>query len=144
MEWMVAELSRTGGCHGQSNLPQAAYRTPGDRSVQRFHFRGREGMGSPEGRCRGKRLHSSYAAGVDRRTERGASHLLCDASPVPSRRLRDLDVHRADSEANGCIPHMLQVLTAARNAGLHIFYAMHRRYRPGDYETWTYIAPIQK
>jgi len=24
------------------------------------------------------------------------------------------------------------------------FYALHRRYRPGDYETWKYIAPIQK
>src|SRR6266700_4171970 len=23
-------------------------------------------------------------------------------------------------------------------------YALHRRYRPGDYETWKYIAPIQK
>jgi nicotinamidase-related amidase len=39
---------------------------------------------------------------------------------------------------------MLQVLTAARKAGLHISYALHRRYRPGDYETWKYIAPIQK
>jgi ureidoacrylate peracid hydrolase len=24
------------------------------------------------------------------------------------------------------------------------FYALHRRYHPGDYETWKYIAPIQK
>jgi ureidoacrylate peracid hydrolase len=23
-------------------------------------------------------------------------------------------------------------------------YALHRRYRPGDYETWKYIAPIQR
>jgi len=46
--------------------------------------------------------------------------------------------------ANGCIPHMLQVLNAARKAGLRVFYALHRRYRPGDYETWKYIAPIQK
>jgi nicotinamidase-related amidase len=28
--------------------------------------------------------------------------------------------------------------------GLRVFYAPHRRYRPGDYETWKYIAPIQK
>jgi ureidoacrylate peracid hydrolase len=48
------------------------------------------------------------------------------------------------AEANNCVPHMLQVLHAARNAGLHVFYAMHHRYRPGDYETWKYIAPIQK
>lgn len=25
-----------------------------------------------------------------------------------------------------------------------VFYALHHRYRPGDYENWTYIAPIQK
>src|SRR5262249_24052827 len=40
--------------------------------------------------------------------------------------------------------NMLRSLDAARKAGLHVFYAMHRRYRPGDYETWKYIAPIQK
>ena len=51
---------------------------------------------------------------------------------------------RAVAEANGCVPHMLQVLNAAREAKLGVFYAMHRRYRPGDYETWKYIAPIQR
>jgi nicotinamidase-related amidase len=39
---------------------------------------------------------------------------------------------------------MLQVLNAARHAKLRVFYAMHHRYRPGDYETWKYVAPIQK
>jgi nicotinamidase-related amidase len=39
---------------------------------------------------------------------------------------------------------MQQVLNAARKAKLRVFFAMHHRYRPGDYETWTYIAPIQK
>ena len=48
------------------------------------------------------------------------------------------------AEANDCIPHMMQVLDAARDAGIRVFYALHRRYRPGDYETWKYIAPIQK
>ncbi|MBV9145961.1 MAG: cysteine hydrolase [Acidobacteria bacterium] len=48
------------------------------------------------------------------------------------------------AEANGCVPNMLQVLTAARAAKLHVFYALHRRYRPGDYEDWKYIAPTQK
>jgi nicotinamidase-related amidase len=48
------------------------------------------------------------------------------------------------AEANQCIPHMAQVLEAARNVGIRVFYALHRRYRPGDYETWKYIAPIQK
>ncbi|HET9385728.1 MAG TPA: hypothetical protein VFO67_11315 [Gemmatimonadales bacterium] len=37
---------------------------------------------------------------------------------------------------------MLQVLNAAK-AKLQIFYALHHRYRPSDYETWKYIAPIQ-
>lgn len=48
------------------------------------------------------------------------------------------------AEANGCIPHMAQVLDAARRAGIRVFYALHRRYRPGDYETWRYVAPIQQ
>src|SRR5690348_16732409 len=48
------------------------------------------------------------------------------------------------AETNQCIPHMKQVLEAARKAGIRIFYFMHHRYRAGDYETWTYIAPIQK
>jgi nicotinamidase-related amidase len=48
------------------------------------------------------------------------------------------------AEANNCVPNMLRILEAARKAGLHVFYAMHHRYRPGDYETWKYIAPIQK
>ena len=48
------------------------------------------------------------------------------------------------AEANDCVPHMLQVLTAARKARLRVFYALHHRYRPGDYETWKYVAPIQK
>jgi len=48
------------------------------------------------------------------------------------------------AEANDCIPHMMAVLAAARNARLRVFYALHRRYRPGDYETWKYIAPVQK
>jgi ureidoacrylate peracid hydrolase len=51
---------------------------------------------------------------------------------------------RAVAEANNCVPHMLEVLNAARQASLRVFYALHHRYRPGDYETWKYIAPIQK
>src|SRR5262249_21104192 len=48
------------------------------------------------------------------------------------------------AEANQCVPHMLQVLNAARKTGLRVFYAIHHRYRHGDFETWKYIAPIQK
>ena len=51
---------------------------------------------------------------------------------------------KAVAEANSCVPHMAQVLNAARKAGLRVFYALHHRYRPGDYETWKYIAPVQK
>jgi ureidoacrylate peracid hydrolase len=51
---------------------------------------------------------------------------------------------KAVADANRCVPHMLQILTAARQAGIRVFYALHHRYRPGDYETWRYIAPIQK
>jgi ureidoacrylate peracid hydrolase len=51
---------------------------------------------------------------------------------------------KAVAEANDCVPHMLEILTAARKAALQVFYAMHHRYRPGDYETWKYIAPIQR
>ncbi|WP_458316464.1 isochorismatase family cysteine hydrolase [Mycolicibacterium brisbanense] len=48
------------------------------------------------------------------------------------------------AEANGCVPHMVQVLGAARAAGIRVFYALHRRYRPGDYETWQHVAPVQR
>jgi ureidoacrylate peracid hydrolase len=51
---------------------------------------------------------------------------------------------KAVAEANDCVPHMSRVLDAARNAGIRVFYALHHRYRPGDYETWKYIAPVQK
>ena len=51
---------------------------------------------------------------------------------------------KAVAEANNCVPHMLEVLQAARKAKLRVFYAMHHRYRPGDYETWKYVAPIQR
>ena len=51
---------------------------------------------------------------------------------------------RGVAEANNCIPHMTAVLDAARRAQLRVLYALHRRYRPGDYETWKYIAPVQK
>jgi hypothetical protein len=51
---------------------------------------------------------------------------------------------QARAEANGCVSHMLQVLNAARQSELRIFYALHHRYRPRDYETWKYLAPIQQ
>ena len=51
---------------------------------------------------------------------------------------------KAVAESNRCVPNMSRTLNAARQAQLRVFYAMHHRYRPGDYETWEYIAPIQK
>src|SRR5689334_8845458 len=51
---------------------------------------------------------------------------------------------KAVAETNNCVPHMLRILNAARGAKLRVFYAMHHRYRPGDYESWKYIAPIQR
>jgi ureidoacrylate peracid hydrolase len=48
------------------------------------------------------------------------------------------------AEANNCVPNMLQVLNAARKAELCVLYALHHRYRPGNYETWKYVAPIEK
>jgi ureidoacrylate peracid hydrolase len=51
---------------------------------------------------------------------------------------------KAMAEANHCVSNMLQVLNAVRNAGIRVFYALHRQYRPGDYETWKYVAPTQK
>ena len=46
------------------------------------------------------------------------------------------------AEANKCVPNMRQVLNAARRAELRVLYALHRRYCPGDYETWKYVAAI--
>jgi nicotinamidase-related amidase len=51
---------------------------------------------------------------------------------------------QAVAESNNCVAHMQQVLDVARKAEIRIFYAMHHRYRAGDYETWKYIAPIQR
>src|SRR5262245_44052460 len=51
---------------------------------------------------------------------------------------------RSVAEVNSCVPNMLRTLNTARKARLPIFYALHHRYRPGDYETWKYIAPIQR
>ena len=45
------------------------------------------------------------------------------------------------AEANDCVPHMLQVLNAVRKAELRVFYALHRRYRQGDYETGNLWRP---
>src|SRR5262245_37006946 len=50
----------------------------------------------------------------------------------------------AVADGNHCVEHMLEVLHAARKAQLRVVYVPHRRYRPGDYESWKHIAPVQK
>ncbi|MFZ0593103.1 MAG: hypothetical protein WAM39_21780 [Bryobacteraceae bacterium] len=52
--------------------------------------------------------------------------------------------HQGFAEGNRCIPHMLRFLDAARRTGIRAFYALRRQYRPGDYDTWKYVAPIQR
>jgi ureidoacrylate peracid hydrolase len=51
---------------------------------------------------------------------------------------------KTTAESNRCVPHMAEVMGAARSAGVRVFYALHHRYRPGDYETWDYMAPVQE
>ena len=51
---------------------------------------------------------------------------------------------REVAEANGCVPHMIQVLGAARSAGIRVSFSPHHRWRAGDYETWKFWAPIQE
>ena len=48
------------------------------------------------------------------------------------------------AEANNCVSHMEQILNTARQVKIPVFFAMHHRYREGDYENWKYIAPIQR
>jgi nicotinamidase-related amidase len=43
-----------------------------------------------------------------------------------------------------CLTAIASEKTDETEAQIYVFYAMHHRYRPGDYETWKYIAPVQK
>jgi|SRR5262245_26164772 len=47
-------------------------------------------------------------------------------------------------EGNRCIPHMIEILEAARSVGVRVYFAPHHHWRPGDYETWEFWAPIQR
>ncbi len=47
------------------------------------------------------------------------------------------------AEAVNCVPNMRDVLGAARAAGIKVIFVPHHRWRPGDYDSWKYIAPIQ-
>jgi nicotinamidase-related amidase len=61
------------------------------------------------------------------------NHFISEGGKVWDR-LKDV------AEANQCVRNMLKVLNAGRKAALRVFYAMHHRYRPGDYETWVYCS----
>ena len=45
--------------------------------------------------------------------------------------------------AQDCVTHMREVLTAARAAGFLVCFVPHRRWRPGDLESWHHRAPAQ-
>ena len=51
---------------------------------------------------------------------------------------------KAVAEANNCVPNMLEVLNAARKVRLRVFYALHHRYRPGDYEIGSTLRPFRR
>jgi ureidoacrylate peracid hydrolase len=47
------------------------------------------------------------------------------------------------AEKVGCVPHMSQLVQAARSAGVQIIIVPHHRWKEGDYAKWRTIAPIQ-
>lgn len=53
------------------------------------------------------------------------------------------DYTKKSIEAVDCVAHMTKVLAAARDAGLHVVFVPHRRWRPRDLDRWNYAAPSQ-
>jgi nicotinamidase-related amidase len=51
---------------------------------------------------------------------------------------------KAVAEAVDCVTHMREVVEAARRAGIRVFFAVHRRWREGDYAGWQSLAPVQR
>ncbi|MEV4417662.1 cysteine hydrolase [Catellatospora sp. NPDC049609] len=45
------------------------------------------------------------------------------------------------AESVDLIEHMRQIVAACRAAGIRVFYSRHRRWQPGDYETWRNATP---
>ena len=50
---------------------------------------------------------------------------------------------KAIADEVGLIANLKAIDRAARDAGLRVFYAPHRRWEPGDYEDWAYPNPTQ-
>ncbi|MER5320606.1 hypothetical protein [Streptosporangium roseum] len=40
--------------------------------------------------------------------------------------------------------NLRSVVTSAREAGIHAVFLPHRRWEPGDYETWAHPNPTQR
>ena len=54
------------------------------------------------------------------------------------------ELSRSTLEANNVVPHMRQVLAAARAAGAQVFIAPHHRWRESDpYTRWKTMPPVQ-
>jgi len=45
------------------------------------------------------------------------------------------DREKVVADESQCVPYMARVLEATRGAGIRLFYALHRRYRLGSYQT---------
>ncbi|MFF0852951.1 isochorismatase family cysteine hydrolase [Streptomyces sp. NPDC003280] len=44
----------------------------------------------------------------------------------------------------GLLGHLRSVIDAARESGLRVVFVPHRRWEPGDYETWDHPTPSQR
>ncbi|MFF5025524.1 isochorismatase family cysteine hydrolase [Streptomyces collinus] len=44
----------------------------------------------------------------------------------------------------GLLDHLRSVVTLARTAGVRVVFVPHRRWEPGDYETWDHPTPSQR
>ncbi|MEY9894304.1 nicotinamidase-related amidase [Catenulispora sp. MAP5-51] len=48
------------------------------------------------------------------------------------------------AEEVGLLEHMGSVVASAREAGIRVVFVPHRRWEPGDYETWDHPNPTQR
>ncbi|HMZ12407.1 cysteine hydrolase family protein [Plasticicumulans sp.] len=50
---------------------------------------------------------------------------------------------REVAESRDLIVHLQQIVSAARRAGVRLFYVPHRQWQPGDFEDWDHPTPYQ-
>src|SRR5262249_48683181 len=132
-------------CFRQCRLAQKRGRRIARPDARRCHFEARRSNPCPPQHARLWRLAGGDTMTTHAYDRETTGPLVIDPyNDFISEGGKIWDRIRSVAEANSCVPHMLQVLTAARAAKLRVFYALHRRYRPGDYEGWTYIAPVQR